>query len=497
MSISVYLDWCPTPTHSINPQVFGDAGSEKQLQEISDFAAKKLVSPDLFFTTVKSICFAYRTDGIFIFAVNWRDAPGSTQTEFNIASIVSHYVKTKLGHIHNHNSDHSAVIRSAKWHPLHKYPIHIDLKNDLEDCDVGELEVLIANDDSIIDLMSDYHPLLPVKQNAEEREKQGQSLCAILRLRTKYARAYDRTMQWIYATKMYQIGGVYVYRRYFLFVITYLLFVFGWTIHSLADRSENAATQYDIFFAGFVNAASVFVFLGFLRVVFFWALLPVGRWISDKKTLHLKATSSMGITSITNVIGKIIPREADIVFLLLFSGPFIFSIQEMPNFIGLLKMFKVSITSEWLISIEKNLNIVSYSSALEKGGFILSYIKGVFFYAPIVVMIFYVVDVSIKRRKVLQALSNLKGTLVNGNIYNAVVDAIYCRVGAKEVRRFGFNDAIKLIDDKITLERRKRTQVQAHLFIVMIISILICYPEYTDTIDKVYDYYSEKFPRYF
>ncbi len=187
---SAYLDWCPRATYSVKPRVYGDPGSDEQLLEIMSFAVKRSL-PRSMFKRIFKISIAHRTDGFFLFAIAWNENPENNRDELNVAAIISQFVKTKLGHIHHYDNDHDSRVRLSDWKPLHKYPVKINTNEMPDELDHMILEKLIDKDGSIARITAEH---FPVDDAVSEND---QTILAVLRIREKYSRLFDRTFWWI------------------------------------------------------------------------------------------------------------------------------------------------------------------------------------------------------------------------------------------------------------------------------------------------------------
>ena len=164
--------------------------------------------------------------------------------------------------------------------------------------------------------------------------------------------------------------------------------------------------------------------------------------------------------------------------MLILTGPFLFSIKETPNFLNLLKIAKNDWTKDFLDWVERTTNIVSAREVMFNADFWVHTMSNAAFFAPIPLACYYVLDVSVKRRRILKTLVRLKGHLHYGNILNAVIDSAFYRSQQRKSKYYGFEEAIYLLVDQIKLERRKRVRVQVMLVLIFLVSIAFSWRSY-------------------
>ena len=484
--ITAYFDWCPRSTYSIGPRTYRDSGDEKQFEVLRQYAEQRHLSVGLF-DEVRSVFFAYRTDGFFAFGIKWKEKP-RRRTEFNVASVVAQFVKTELGHVHFYDHNSSSVVRLGEWRPHHKYPVKLDPPSEGE-ITSEYLESLLEDETALVGLHTGYYPLYDGEQNggsiADERHENERVLVLAL-IREKYARLFDKTYLFIRDIKETPIFGIPIYRSAFLFILLFLLLVFGFTIHDFwrTTQAENYSNWLLLY--GFVNAVA--------NIVVFFILLKV---LEPIRKFCIKSISSL-VGAMASTEGRIrlkftsrafrLPRKNDLIVIMVFAGPHLFSASEVPNAIDVLKLFKVDVANELLVDVTGNLQPVSIRQALANDRFWNDYILTLALYAPFAVIIFYTVDISSKRRKILKALRALKGHLLYGNILDSVVNGLYRRCSLNSdnanavYEKSGFDNAIRIVDDRISLELWKRARVQITLSVILVLSFIVWAP-------RIYDLY--------
>jgi hypothetical protein len=92
-----------------------------------------------------------------------------------------------------------------------------------------------------------------------------------------------------------------------------------------------------------------------------------------------------------------------------------------------------------------------------------------------------------KRRRILRALAQLKGHLLFGNIYNAVVDGVFYRSRrTSPPKNSNFDYAVRIVEDVIALERRKRASAQLALGVVLVLAVLFSWDAYLVLLSRVF-----------
>lgn len=467
-----YLDWCPRPTHSVEPRVYGESGGPTLLKDAIKFAGRHGLSAAVVTNYVEQFVLAYRTDGIFVFAIQWKEEAPATITELNIAGMISHFIKFRLGHVHTHDGDKSCVIRTGEWKPFHKYPIklsstELDEAVNVEEEITPQLERLIGSDEGLVGLNSDYYPI--IKKSSERPEF---SMCALLRLREKYSRLFDRSQVWIKSVKGTTYLGIPIYKRALLYFITYFAFVTSWTIHDL-----NPAASENIYLtgvAGEICALSFIVVIESARFVGRFLKLPTERL----SRLLQRFVTPEAYMAFSGSKLRWLPSKHDIYFFLLLSGPLLFSIREAPNALEILKFFKINWLDETLAWTYATSRKSSFATAFAQENFFRDVLGNFLLFFPLILLSYLFLDVSVKRRRVIRTLTRLKGHLHYGNILNAVIDSAFYRSNNRTAKYYGFDEAILILIDQIKLERKKRTQVLALLAIGAGISTLVWWEKY-------------------
>jgi len=484
---TAYFDWCPRSTYSIGPRTYRDKGDKKQFDALKQYADSRNLSTKLF-EDVLGVFFAYRTDGFFAFGIEWKNNP-KQQTEYNVASVISQYVKTKLGHVHFYNQSNSSDVRLGGWRPHHKYPVKLSPPGNNEIFTPEALETLLADETKLVQLSTVSYPFYEENEfgDDDDRERQtaGQVLVLAL-LREKYARLFDKTFIHIKDIKETLVVGIPIYRCAFLYILLFLLLVFGFTVHDYADAVNQGEYTSFVLLVGVINTVAI--------VTIVMLVLQIVKTTSSLVTKHL----SNFLNSMLHVEGLLrlkawfrpipLPRRNDLIVLMIFAGPHIFSTKEAPNAIEWLKFFKIDWSKSLLNDLDSALNVVSIKQAVDYAGYWNDYVLAAALYAPFAVFIFYTIDISSKRRKILKSLTSLKGHLLYANILDSVINGLYRRCTncggsfPAVYERSGFDSSIRIVDERIRLELTKRLRVQATLASIMFLSFLVWSPTIFDFI---------------
>ena len=99
----------------------------------------------------------------------------------------------------------------------------------------------------------------------------------------------------------------------------------------------------------------------------------------------------------------------------------------------------------------------------------------------VVAILLYIQQISLKRRKILQALSRARGYLLHGDIFNEIIGEMLPKANAGHLHQpMSFSGSIKIIDEIMNLEKAKRSQAQ----FILISMALIGSHQFTGLIKK-------------
>jgi hypothetical protein len=372
------------------------------------------------------------------------------------------------------------VIRTGDWVPIHKTPVRLNLTP--EQATKALLE-LVQTDDAILGLTAESVPFedfKPVTPNTTP---------AVLRLRDKYTRAFDRTFQWAQEIRQTKLWGIQLYKRYAYYIALYLILIAAMSVHLASDIGRSDAAI--VWIGGMLNTFCLWFVLE--KGVAFIKKKYAGK---DGKTLKDRVFDFLQSVFKPDWLIKIyaaLPKmpsfvsRAELMWAAIIVGPLVLSFREFPSLLELTKIFKTDSTKEFFDTFETAINSVSISEALAKPGFVESALGNVVFYLPALVVLIYTLEVSMKRRRILRALAQLKGHLLFGNIYNAVVDGVFYRSRrTSPPKNSNFDYAVRIVEDVIALERRKRASAQLALGVVLVLAVLFSWDAYLVLLSRVF-----------
>lgn len=474
----VFLDWCPRATNAVDPVVF--SLSQETIAAMPS-STTFLVSDSAWSLTLKECHF--RNDGMLIFLLSsqpmantYADPCNSKDWYDNLmaaAAFISNSIKSTIGHTHLYDTDYNRQGRPVRFPSIAKHPV---LVNNVSNTDI--LDDLIRNDDKLSSLKS-------VNRSGEERR-------SILLIRERFSKIFDKSFVAISHVKKAEICGVGLYSNYRFF-----------TVCVLAICSVDAAIGLTKGYSWKIVATGVFNFIMFSSVFIILNALHANevfkRIVNDDEKYKAICSILSGVKSRLSIVAEraagayvknaarwaFVSNYYRTIFLILLLSPLVFasdlfenrnSIHVLTNFfVGEAAFFKSSELID-VFRVDKFLN---------------NLIANIFTVLPVVIVILFTLEVSMKRRKVLQILYRAKGIMQFGSIYNGTVQNIIRHTGSNEHTRgaacLSFDSARSIIEDKIELEKRKRTKMWLYCAMGIIVSSIwkILNPEYTSQLVKI------------
>lgn len=479
----VYLDWCPRPTNSFCPVVFGDPGSQFQIDAVVNCAIKRGLPIQLVRENVEAIQTAYRTDGLFLFSICWNSGEIDQHLKYNIASLVSLHIKECLGHTHVFNNSRHSNVRGNDWQPLHKNPAQVS-GSFAEAPDYQELEQCLQSSSRLVELKADFAPWAQTSSEDERSQTTKNQLPGLLRLRQSYVALFEKAVYWTRTSNERIAFGLPIYRSTKTYILTFVASVFFWTILKMSESSPPSGYAHVL--AGVAGSLVALIVLALIAAAWNKGVRPFAVSITRQILNLFRMRHAVAISSYTSYIKRVTPKFGQVRFFIGFTAIFGSSVSIYPTFPDIPKFFKSNYTDNILSKLESTWGSVDFHTSISNESFWTTYLMNLGYYSPLLVATFFLLDVQTKRKRTRRVLTHLKAHLLYGNILSHVIRSTYLRssqpnkLPQHEYSTTGteFEDAIRLTDMLLLQENQKRKRVIWMLAIASTPSLLLYLSDY-------------------